>query len=176
MMNSMISEIWKPVEGYEGLYEVSNTGKVATLNYRHTGERRELSPKTERTGYMKVLLYKRGGRKLCSVHRLVAKAFIPNPNNLRCVNHIDENKSNNDVSNLEWCSHSYNNKYGSRIENVFTQLRRPVEAKTHDGVIEVYPSVTQAAKSLNKSASNISGAANGRLKTAYGRTWRYLDV
>lgn len=176
MMTSKIIEEWRPVPGYEGLYEVSNTGRVASLNYKHTGKRRALSQKAEVTGYKTVLLYKDGARKTKTVHRIVADAFIPKIKGMDFVNHKDEVKSNNNVNNLEWCNKAYNNNYGTRKETVFSKLRRPVVATLKDGSTELYPSVNDAGRSLNKSSSNISAALNGKIKTAYGRVWRWADV
>lgn len=111
----MTEEIWRPIEGYEGLYEVSSYGRVRSLDmyvrcksYRlHKGK--VLSPIINTNGYLFVGLQ---GKRF-SVHRLVAQAFIPNPQGLPQVNHIDENKSNNNVDNLEWCDAKYNNNYGT---------------------------------------------------------------
>ena len=175
-MTLKIIEEWRPVPGYEGLYEVSNTGRVASLNYMHTGKRAMLSQKAEKNGYKKVLLYKDGRRVMKSVHRIVAEAFVPKVPGCDLINHKDERKANNNVSNLEWCNKSYNNNYGSRKETVFSKLRRPVVATLKDGSTELYPSVNDAGRSLNKSSSNISSALNGKLKTAYGRVWRWADV
>ena len=121
----MIEE-WRPVVGYEGLYEVSNTGRVRSLdmyvksrygNYRlHKGK--VLSPAKDKNGYLKVNLCYNGKDKIIRVHRLVTEAFIPNPDNLPEVNHKDEDKTNNRVENLEWCDRSYNINYGTRKDKV----------------------------------------------------------
>ena len=105
-------EEWKNVIGYEGLYEVSNKGNVRNV-------RRNTLLKLSKTnyGYIQVYLYKNGIRTGLKVHRLVAQAFIPNPDNLPEVNHKDENPINNSVNNLEWCDHKYNVNYGHRTEN-----------------------------------------------------------
>ena len=113
-------EIWKDIEGYEGLYQVSNKGRIKSLNRidsrGHKVNEKILSSKPNNKGYLRVHLYKNGKRKPFSVHRLVAIAFIPNPNNLLEVNHKDENKENNTVDNLEWCDRKYNANYGGRNE------------------------------------------------------------
>ena len=110
-------EIWKDIEGYENLYQVSNLGRVKSLNYNHTGKEKIMKAKKDK-GYLRVQLYKDGKPKFYSVHRLVATSFLPNPNNLSQVNHIDEDKSNNIVDNLEWCSAKYNSNYGTRIQRI----------------------------------------------------------
>lgn len=109
-------EIWKDIPGYEGKYQVSNRGEVKSLNYRGSGELKLLKQNTDKNGYKQVSLYKNGKRKNHFVHRLVAMAFLPNPNNLSIVNHKDENPSNNNVNNLEWCTQEYNLNYGTRNE------------------------------------------------------------
>ena len=113
----MIEE-WRPVVGYEGLYEVSNTGRVRSLDrfYYRLHKGKVLSPAKDRYGYLTVTLNYNGKSKTIKIHRLVAQAFIENPDNLPQVNNIDEDKSNNSVENLEWCTAKYNNKYGTRLE------------------------------------------------------------
>lgn len=105
-------EIWKTIKGHPN-HEVSNYGRVRSLNYHGTGRTQMLSILNGKTGYKFVILDK----KTCYVHRLVAEAFIPNPDNLPQINHKDENKANNSVENLEWCSEKYNINYGSRNAN-----------------------------------------------------------
>jgi hypothetical protein len=120
-------QIWKDISGYEGLYQVSNTGKVRSLNYRHTGKTKVMKPSTNKLGYKCVNLCKDGKRKIYFIHRLVALAFIPNPNNYPIINHKDENPSNNAVWNLEWCTYEYNNNYGNRNK----KLSEAIKGKKH---------------------------------------------
>ena len=125
-MNS--EEIWKPVVGYEGLYEVSNTGQVRSLDKYDSINRfyegRILKLFADRLGYLKVGLSSNGKTKKYLVHRLVAEAFIPNPNNFPIINHKDENPSNDNVDNLEWCNAKYNSNYGTRNDRIkATRLR-----------------------------------------------------
>lgn len=141
-----MDEIWKPVVGYEGLYEVSNLGRVRSVDryvsfgrWGDNGQTRFrkshlLSPKIDE-GYYRVALSKDGVKKLFKVHRLVAQAFIPNPDNLPVVNHKDEDKSNNIVTNLEWCTIQYNSTYGSSIEkNLKTRVDRGHIDPSHIGL------------------------------------------
>lgn len=120
-------EIWKDIPGYEGFYQASNDGKVRSLNYNHTREKKIMKQSTDKLGYKRVMLCKNGKRKTFQVHRLVAIIFIPNPKNLPCVNHKDENPSNNHINNLEWCSYSYNNNYGTRNE----RASKAIKGKKH---------------------------------------------
>ena len=111
-------EIWKDIPGYEGLYQVSNTGKVKSLNYMKTRKEKILKPRKEGKGYLKITLSKEGEKKDFKIHRLVASVFIPNPNNLPQINHIDECKTNNNVENLEWCDNRYNSNYGTHTQRM----------------------------------------------------------
>ena len=118
-------EEWKNVIGYEGLYEVSNTGQVRSLDryVKYSNGRiclhkgKVLSPAKDKYGYLAVVLSCNGKQKTIKIHRLVAQAFIENPDNLPEVNHLDEDKTNNNVDNLEWCTTKYNSNYGHRTEN-----------------------------------------------------------
>lgn len=125
----MTEEIWRSIDGYEGLYEVSNTGLIRSLD-RFVGNRNRikgkiLSIRIEKDGYCSVALSKDGKIKRYKIHRLVAQAFIPNPEGLPQVNHKDENKTNNNVDNLEWCTSKYNINYGSRLnKSLLTKSER----------------------------------------------------
>lgn len=124
----MTEEIWRPVVGYEGLYEVSSYGRVRSLdryvNNNSFWKGRILKLSDDGRGYLRAHLCLNNKIKNFLVHRLVAQAFIPNPDNFPQVNHIDEDKSNNCVDNLEWCSIEYNNNYGSRMDKArYTRLR-----------------------------------------------------
>lgn len=118
----MQDEIWKDViiekngiiYDYSGLYKVSNLGRIKS--YVRSKDGKIMSPKKEKGGYMQICLRSDGNKEIFKVHRLVATAFLPNPDNLPQVNHKDENKENNNVNNLEWCSASYNTNYGTRNE------------------------------------------------------------
>jgi ribosome-binding protein aMBF1 (putative translation factor) len=108
------NETWKDIVGYDGCYQVSNTGSVKSFYNNRDGKILKLS--TNKQGYNTVSLHKENKTKSFSVHRLVATCFISNDNNYPAVNHKDENKTNNNVDNLEWCSYKYNNNYGTRTE------------------------------------------------------------
>lgn len=106
-----MKEVWKSVQGYEGYYEISNLGRVRSTSYKGV---RILKPAKMKNGYLNVILCVNQHKVHKNIHRLVAEAFIPNPNNYIAVNHKDENKENNEVSNLEWCSEEYNNRYSNK--------------------------------------------------------------
>ena len=127
----VMKEEWRPVVGYEDLYEVSNTGQVRSLDkYDSLGVFwiGKLLSKLKVRGYFMVKLRKDGIQKMCSVHRLVAQAFIPNPLGLPQINHKDEVKTNNRVENLEWCTAKYNNNYG-------TKNKRMIDTKIKKGYV-----------------------------------------
>lgn len=121
-----VNEEWKPIDGYEGLYEISNLGRVKSLKYN---KEKILKPGKAR-GYLRVCLCRNGKSKMLSVHRLVAEAFIPNPKRLPEINHKDEDKTNNVVGNLEFCSRRYNANYGTKIERqTASQRNHPAKSK-----------------------------------------------
>lgn len=120
-------EEWKDIVGYEGKYQVTATGRIRTLNFKGTGIAQELFPIKNKCGYLTIQLYKDGRYHHYGVHRLVAMAFIPNPYNLPQVNHKDEDKTNNNVDNvdnLEWCTAKYNSNYGTKNQRVNETKRK----------------------------------------------------
>lgn len=124
-----MKEVWKDVVGYEGLYQISNTGKVKSLpKWAGKSLRKERILKTppDKDGYIKVVLCKNNKTRFLSVHRLMAEVFIPNPNNFPQINHKDENKQNNNLDNLEWCTCKYNINYGTRTERASKRFRNEV--------------------------------------------------
>lgn len=167
-----MKEIWRDVKDYEGKYEVSNLGRVRSLNYLHTGKERLLKKQLYKNGYEYVCLYKNGEEKKCKIHRLVAMAFIPNPDGLPCVNHKDENPSNNVTSNLEWCTAAYNNAYGTRTERTF---KRVYQYMKDGSFVRSYCSTQEASRVTGVKQSNISACCLNRphFKTAGGYIWSF---
>lgn len=106
-----VTEIWKNINGWENMYQVSNLGRVKSLNYNRTNKEQIVKPYQRKDGYIQVCLCKNSKITTYKLHRLVAQAFIPNPNRLPEINHIDEDKTNNCADNLEWCNSKYNKNY-----------------------------------------------------------------
>lgn len=165
-------EIYKDIVGYEGLYQVSNLGNVKSLGNNKTRKDKILKPAKHSKGYLIVCLSKQGKHKLHKIHRLVAQAFIQNPNNYQQINHKDENPANNQVNNLEWCDCQYNINYGTRNQRVADSLCKQVLC-IETGV--VYKSIMEVEKQLGFNNSYISNACNGRCKQAYGYTWKFVS-
>lgn len=181
----MKKENWRPVVGYEGLYEVSDLGNVRSLNYMHTGKTEKLALNKSYWGYYVLYLYKEGKRRQYKVHRLVAEAFLPNPNNLPFINHKDECKTNNFVwvnedgsvdlekSNLEWCTPEYNSNYGTARARATVKQSKPVKQLDKNGnIITIWPSISEAGKN-GFSIGNIWSCCNNKIKTYKGCLWTY---
>ena len=173
----MAAEIWKPVVGYDGLYEVSNLGRVKSLP-RKNAKGGLKSPKETKWGYLMCQLWKDGKVKNHSVHRLVADAFIPNPEGKQTVNHIDCNKHNNRVDNLEWATQSENVRHSVRLGHYETSGARckPVIQREKHGYFENrFKSIQEAARITCVPQQNISKCCQGKLKSAGGYFWRYAE-
>ena len=154
----------KDIKGYEGIYGITSCGKV--WSYRNECF---LKPIDNGTGYLQVILHKDGKVKNHYVHRLVAEAYLPNPENLPQINHRDENKTNNCLQNLEWCDHKYNINYGTRTE----KTKKPILQYDLDGnFIREWSSATDVGKELQ---ANIWCCLRGRTKSAYGYKWKYKE-
>ena len=163
-----MEEIWKPVVGYEGLYEVSNFGRVFSM---HTNR----VIKNRLTGrYLQVSLSKNGKVIQPLVHRLVAEAFISNPDNLPCVNHKNEDKTDNRVENLEWCTWEYNNNYNDKGKRISKTKSIEVEQWSLRGeLIKVWESQQEIQRLLGFKQGNISKVCNGKRHTAHGFIWKW---
>ena len=171
-----MEEEWRDVVGYEGKYQISSLGRVRSLDYRRTGRTQVLKPGTVRNGYLFVVLYNDGKTKNFYIHRLVAEAFIPNPNGFPEVNHIDEKKANNCVDNLEWCTAKDNINYGTGIARHAAALSRPVQQFSKDGrLITVWPSTHEAERQTGVNQSIICKCCNGKRHTAGGYKWCYAE-
>lgn len=181
-MDSNSNEIWRDVVGYEDTHQVSNLGRVRVKERvinTSTGKRKYksklLSVQTS-GGYKFVILVVNNNRKTAYIHRLIAEAFIPNPDNLPCVNHKDEDKNNNSVDNLEWCTVAYNNTYGTRLERVSKTRSKPIiQYSLDDKFIRIWDSTKEAAEFIGCCRENINRCLVGATKTAYGFKWRYVE-
>lgn len=200
-------ETWKDIRGFEGLYQISSLGRVKSLEkFDSRGrkwEERILKSGINSHGYLVVILYKNGIRKNFKNHRLTAIAFIPNPNNLPEVNHLDENKTNSNVDNLEWCTGKYNMNYGNakriavantnyvkrsantdykrKVANtdyvtIGSKLGKPINQFDRQGVfIGTYPGARQAGRKLGINQSDITQCCKGKKKIAGGFIWKYKE-
>ena len=179
-----MSEEWRDVVGYEGLYQVSNQGRVKSLERKiphwcggeRTVKERILKPKTDRYGYLIVGLYAAGKRKMLRVHRLVCQTFHENPGNKPQINHINEIKTDNRARNLEWATARENSNFGTRNERMAKTKSKPVGQYTLGGeLVKIWPSAMEAQRQTGFSRGNICKAANGNYKTAYGFIWKYVE-
>lgn len=180
-------EEWRPIPGYESLYEASNRGRVRSkdrivrqLAYNgsiatHVYRGRILTPKKSTHGYLKVDLAIDGGRKEMSIHRLVAMAFLPNPDNLPCINHKDEVRSNNNVENLEWCTQSHNLSWGNApLKLSRTNTKHPVLQMAEDGtIINRFISMKDATIATGVSRDRIYACCAGYTKHGGRFRWKY---
>lgn len=157
-------EVWKIIVDYPD-YEVSNLGRIRSLKF---GKKKLLNPGINKYGYINVNLCKNGEAKNHKVHRLVAQAFIPNPSNYPEVNHKDENKQNNCVDNLEWCTSQYNHDY--------SQSKQVGQFDLSGNLIKVWKSVSEIERQLGFDQGLISRCCLGNKSyyTAYGYLWRYI--
>lgn len=183
-----MEEEWRSIKGYE-YYEVSNLGRIRSWinnKWRKRVTPRILSPYKLSKGYLGVSLSSTSNSdKTLKIHRLVAEAFIPNPNNLPQVNHKDENKENNCVSNLEWCTNNYNLSYGTARQRIFKTIEknggykvRPILQKDLDGnLIKEWKSANNAAKELGFCKSGILGACHKIHRKYYkGFLWEVKNI
>ena len=179
-------EIWKDIAGYEGKYQVSNLGNVKSLRYRGSNFSKNLTPKTNNDGRLWVELAGGSKPKQFLVHRLVAMAFIPNPNGYAEINHKDENPQNNVVNNLEWCTRQYNVSYYydrhphparphvGRKHGCLTMLQ--VDQFSKDGAfVKRWDNSREIYVQTGMSDWSISQCCRGKRKSAYGYIWRYVS-
>lgn len=165
-MSQNTKEIWRPIDGFENRYAVSSKGRVKNIE---TG--RVLKNNINNHGYAIAYLYNSDGKpKHIAVHRLVAQAFLPNPDNLPQVNHIDECKTNNDVTNLEWCTASQNTRYSAHQQSC------RINQLSLDGkLIKTWDSSEQIKRELGYHSGSIIHCCKGKHKQVYGFRWQYAD-
>ena len=183
------NEIWKPIKGYEGKYEISNLGRVKSLNYNRTKKEKILKPTLSHNGYFIVTLSKNGKTKKFRVNRLVIETFIPDKSDFKStpdedrnnididnleVNHIDENIKNNNLNNLEWCTHKYNMNYGERNLKIVKHIKKAIyQYDLNNKFIKEYESITQANKKTHIPISSISACCVGQRKKTNGYIFKF---
>jgi hypothetical protein len=197
-------EVWKDIPGYEGYYQVSNFGRVKSLPRKvynrggfHVSKEKILKQQLRKDRYYNIHLLKEGVKKIFFVHRLVALAFIPNPNNYPDINHKDENPANNCVNNLEWCTEKYNMNYGTAIERRkasfamnesfkkanATKVRNNsrgaeipiIGTSKKDNSLVSFRSMSEAERITGISKGRISDCCHGRRLSAGGYYWKFLN-
>lgn len=168
-----MNEIWKDIEEYEGLYQISNLGNIKSK--KRQGTNGTVTKHLSKIGYYTVDLYKNSKRQTKYLHRLIAETFILNPNNLRCINHKNGIKTDNRIENLEWCSHSENNKHAYYL-GLKTNCKKikQIDLETEE-VLNIFYSMNEAARKTNISQSAISFCCNNKRKTAGGYIWKFAD-
>lgn len=182
----MNNELWKDIEGYEGLYQVSNLGNVKSLEkkiVRSSGRnyiaKEKILKKDKCRGYLRVSLIKNKKQIHKLVHRLVAEAFIPNPKNYNEINHKDENKLNNCVDNLEWCTRKYNSNYGTRCLRISKNRRNKKKINQYDlngNFIKTWNSAVDIRNYYNAyNTGHITKCCQGIYKQMYGYRWEYAN-
>ncbi len=191
VFNMELIEKWRPIKDYEGLYEVSNIGRVRSLDKWVSAKAESMAFKRGKIlksnpnggGYLSVTLCKdSNNHKIYLVHRLVAEAFLDNPNNLPCVNHKNEDKTDNRIENLEWCSYEYNINYGTALARMKAKVTNGALSKViqqftiNEELINEYPSINEAKRQNGYCVGNISKCCQGKRKTAYGYIWKYKEV
>lgn len=192
----MEKEVWKDIKGYEGLYQISNLGNIKSLNKvqklyinnAKSGIRKgkQLKLILFNNGYYFVNLSKNGKIHSYAVHRLVAKTFISNPNNLPIINHIDGNKLNNNINNLEWCTYSHNIQEAFRLglskpiwkgkfDKNHNRSKKIIQYDLNGNVIKEWNSIAEASRQLNIEQKNISACCRKKIKTFKKFIWRFKD-
>lgn len=183
-----MEEIWKDIKGYEGLYQISNFGRVKSLNHL-----KRLGAKTilhkgkilkqqiiKTNGYFSVALSKKSKVKRYLVHRLVAQAFVENLKNYNVINHKDENKLNNNATNLEWCSYNYNNNYGNHGQKIsktrnFNKNKKVYQYDLNGNLINIFKSSLEAKRFFKIKNNSITRCCRNLQKTAGGFIWKYKE-
>ena len=180
-----MEEIWKDKKDYEGLYQVSNCGRAKSLDRYIKGKGhslkfkkgRILKPMKDNNGYLKVRLCNGEKSKTFNLHRLVAELFIPNPNNYKEVNHKDENKTNNVVTNLEWCDRKYNMTYNNGQKRRVIKRLKPILQYTLDGeFVREWKSAKQAEREGGFNSTCICQCCKGHIKYHKGFRWSYKKI
>lgn len=169
-----MKEIWRDVVGYEGDYQVSNKGRVKSFKKK---KETILKPSKGERGYHSHGLIRNRKSKSLRAHRLVAMAFIPNPENKKCINHIDCNKINNNVDNLEWVTHKENmvHAYKNGLYKNANRRRKVIQFDNENNIIKEFISIKEASLKTKANKTSISLCCSGIQYTAGGFVWKYKD-
>lgn len=163
--------MWQPIVGYEGIYEINRRGEVRRVKSGYISR-----GYIGRDGYRRISLTVNGKTKPYLAHRLLAIAFIPNPLNLPCINHKDENKANNSLDNLEWCTYRYNLNYGTHNIRANETRKKPILQFSKDGAfIREWKSVTDLRNETGMDITHVSSCCRGKRKSANGYRWQYKN-
>lgn len=171
-----MKEIFKDIKDYDGLYQISNCGRVKSLKRNII-----LKPSANNKGYLHVILYKNGNSKIGRIHRLVAENFIPNPGNKPQINHIDGHKSNNNVNNLEWVTNSENQKHAFKMGlqtnkgNHNPRARKINQYNLNGELIKTWNSYYDITKELGINRSSIWRCCIGKYQKSHNYIWRYAE-
>ena len=173
----MKKEVWKDIKNYEGLYQVSNLGRIKSLKH---GKERILKSFKEANGYLKICLCNNNVKKTFSIHKLVANTFLDNPKNHPVINHINGNKSDNRIINLEFCTYSYNSKQAYELGLLKRKYgkenpcaKKVCQYDKKGNFIKKWDSIIEASQKLGINHSHISECCGGKYKTTGGYVWRY---
>lgn len=183
---AMMTEIWKDIEGYENLYQVSSEGRIKSLNYLKTGKEKILKGGKYGSGYLKVKLFKDGKGKNYAIHRLVAQAFIENPENKPCIDHINTDKTDNRVKNLRWVNQKENmnnplssikqhNRFYGKIGYKMPASKTVVQLDKNGEIIKLWLCAMDAVREGNFTQEHISSCCRGKIKSHKGYRWQYLE-
>lgn len=180
-------EEWRDIKNFEGIYQVSNLGRIKSMTrvitysngVKHLTKGKVIKPILDTYGYYRITLYKNGKAYQRLWHRVVAEAFVPNPNNFSEINHKNEVRTDNRVENLEWCTKGYNNNYGNHNSNLSLSKRKSIyQIDDSNNVIKKWNSINEALEGLGlpqNNHGNISACLHGRIKHAYGYRWEFVN-
>ena len=187
--NKHFIEVWRDIKGYEGLYQISNWGRVKSLPRKYAQKTEKILKNCKNgSGYYLVVLNKNGESKNHHIHRLVAEAFIHNPDNLPIINHKNGNKLNNSVENLEWCTYSHNTLESYRLNPRETyspsrgkfgkdhhNSKKVLQYDLNGNFIREWECAREIQRRLNIHVGNISSCLNGKRKTTGGYIWKFKE-